>query len=156
MTYTSLRFNVTALGAMQDLASGIGSLLSRGDALLLRGDLGSGKTTFTKLLVLSLSEKQEVSSPTFGLVNIYEGKDEVDIWHYDLYRIKSASEIYELGIEESLKNGITIIEWPDLLTEIVPKDSMTVHLCQYNNQREAVVSGKHLGELSRIMDFKYG
>ena len=136
---------------MQKLATNIGALLSVGDVLLLSGDLGSGKTTFTKLLVSSRRVVQEVSSPTFALVNVYEGIDGINIWHYDLYRLKSPEEIYELGLEESLKKGITIVEWPAMLDNIVLRDKTNIDFAHCDDKREAIVSGKYVVELDRLM-----
>ena len=92
------------------------------DCLFLLGELGSGKTTFTRSLIHQLQEKNkvnktEVLSPTFNLLYEYEIKS-IKVMHYDLYRLKVVKEIDQLGIFENLKNVITIIEWP----EIIKKD----------------------------------
>ena len=156
MTISSLHFDISDISFTQNLAVALGKLLSKGDVLLLRGDLGSGKTTFTKFLVGSWGGAEEISSPTFGLVNVYERGNQVNIWHYDLYRIRSLDEIYELGIEESLKLGITIVEWPEILDSIVFQEKTTISLAQDGNKREAVVTGKYLEELKQIMGLKHG
>ena len=96
--------------------------LSSTDCLFLSGELGSGKTTFTRSLIHQLQEKNkinktEVLSPTFNLLYEYEIKS-IKVMHYDLYRLNIAKEIDQLGIFENLENAITIIEWP----EIIKKD----------------------------------
>ncbi|SDM31064.1 tRNA (adenosine(37)-N6)-threonylcarbamoyltransferase complex ATPase subunit type 1 TsaE [Chryseobacterium taihuense] len=82
--------------------------------LLLKGNLGAGKTTFTQFLLKKLGSKDEVSSPTYSIVNEYsspKGK----IFHFDLYRLKNIDEVYDIGIEEYLDNSfLCIIEWPEV------------------------------------------
>ena len=82
--------------------------------LLLKGNLGAGKTTFTQNLLKKMGVKEQVSSPTYSIVNEYEieGKK---IYHFDLYRMNSKAEVYEMGIEEYLDtNNFCIIEWPEI------------------------------------------
>lgn len=82
--------------------------------LLLKGNLGAGKTTFSQFLMRELGSKDEISSPTYSIVNEYDtpkGK----VFHFDLYRLKSVDEAYDFGIEEYLDNGyLSIIEWPEI------------------------------------------
>ena len=82
--------------------------------LLLNGDLGAGKTTFTKFLLARLGSSDEVSSPTYSIVNEYDTENG-KVYHFDLYRMSSMEEVYDLGIEEYLYNGfLNIIEWADV------------------------------------------
>lgn len=85
--------------------------------LLLKGNLGAGKTTFTKSLVKALGSDDNVDSPTYALVNEYnspKGK----IFHFDLYRVESVEELYDIGIDEYLDSGfLSIIEWPEVYEE---------------------------------------
>ena len=82
--------------------------------LLLNGDLGAGKTTFTKLLLARLGSSDEVSSPTYSIVNEYDTENG-KVYHFDLYRMSSIEEVYDIGIEEYLYNGfLNIIEWADV------------------------------------------
>ena len=82
--------------------------------LLLKGNLGAGKTTFSQFLLKELGSSDEISSPTYSIVNEYDtpkGK----VFHFDLYRLKSVEEAYDFGIEEYLDNGyLSIIEWPEI------------------------------------------
>ena len=85
--------------------------------LLLKGNLGAGKTTFTQFLLKKLGSNDEVSSPTYAIVNEYhspKGK----IFHFDLYRMKNIDEVYDIGMEEYLDNAfLCIIEWPEIYEE---------------------------------------
>ena len=89
-----------------------------GDTILLYGDLGSGKTFITKDFVALLGSKSEVSSPSFSLINQYDGKPSIN--HIDLYRIKDVKELYSLGLEDLLKgSSINFIEWPELIENVI-------------------------------------
>ena len=113
MEYISSSESETAV-----IAKKIAKTLKRGDIVLLEGDLGAGKTTLVKFLVKSLGSKDDVTSPTFTIVNEYKAKD-VDIYHMDFYRIKSVDELYNIGIEEYLYgSGICLIEWPERAEEL--------------------------------------
>lgn len=85
--------------------------------LLLKGNLGAGKTTFTKELLVKLGSTNEVSSPTYSIVNEYDtpkGK----VFHFDLYRLKNIEEVYDIGMEDYLRQGVlSIIEWPEVYEE---------------------------------------
>ena len=89
----------------------------RHNILLLKGNLGAGKTTFTKFLLKNLGSKDEVSSPTYAIVNEYhtpKGK----VFHFDLYRMKNITEVYDIGMDEYLDNAqLCIIEWPEIYEE---------------------------------------
>lgn len=85
--------------------------------LLLKGNLGAGKTTFSQVLVKKLGSDDEVSSPTYSIVNEYKAP-EGKIFHFDLYRMNDLEEIYDIGIEEYLDSGLlSIIEWPEIYEE---------------------------------------
>ena len=82
--------------------------------LLLKGNLGAGKTTFSQFLLKKLGSSDEVSSPTYAIVNEYDSPKGI-IFHFDLYRMKSIDEVYDIGIEEYLDNSfLCIIEWPEI------------------------------------------
>jgi len=98
-----------------------------GDVICLEGDLGAGKTHFTKGFVTAFGlEKDIVSSPTFALINEYQG-DTVEIFHFDCYRLEKIQEALEIGAEEYFYgDGICIIEWPERIRAILPSNSKTV------------------------------
>ena len=98
------------------------------DVLLLHGDLGMGKTALARGFVRAVApETDEVPSPTFTLVQTYPG-DRGTIWHFDLYRLKQPDEIWELGFEDALVDGILLIEWPDRLGGLAPRDRLDLTL----------------------------
>jgi tRNA threonylcarbamoyladenosine biosynthesis protein TsaE len=102
------------------LADRVSRLAQRGDIIGLKGDLGAGKTTFARAFIRSRENpEEEVPSPTFTLVQIYDLHPA--IWHFDLYRLRYPEEAWELGIEEAFSEGISLIEWPERLGTLLPQ-----------------------------------
>jgi len=97
--------------------------------LLLKGNLGAGKTTFTQFLLKNLGSMDEVSSPTYAIVNEYR-TPKGNVFHFDLYRMKSVGEVYDIGMDEYLDNAfLCIIEWPEIYEEelqALPHHTMTI------------------------------
>lgn len=97
--------------------------------LLLKGNLGAGKTTFTQFLLKNLGSRDEVSSPTYAIVNEYR-TPKGNVFHFDLYRMKSVGEVYDIGMDEYLDNAfLCIIEWPEIYEEelqALPHHTMTI------------------------------
>ena len=117
----------------------IAAVLRPGDAILLFGPLGAGKSTLARGLVRALTTPdEEVPSPTFTLVQIYQGAA-FDIAHFDLYRLKSTAELVELGLDEALDTGAAIIEWPERLGDDLPPDRLEVRLLQDGEGRRAAL-----------------
>ncbi|MEL6914410.1 MAG: tRNA (adenosine(37)-N6)-threonylcarbamoyltransferase complex ATPase subunit type 1 TsaE [Pseudomonadota bacterium] len=108
------------LAATEAFAGRVASTLRAGDCLLLDGDLGAGKTTFARALIQPLlAEPEDIPSPTFTLVQTYE-TPHFEIWHCDLYRLRGADDLVELGLEEAFGTAVTLIEWPDRLGGLTP------------------------------------
>lgn len=120
------------------IAKQIAKTCKKGDILLLFGDLGAGKTVFAKGFV-SYFSKAQVVSPTFTIVNTYKG--DINIYHFDLYRINSVEELEEIGFEEYLySDGICLIEWPERAKELLPRNLIKVSIIKKgDNQREIIV-----------------
>ncbi len=93
----------------------------------MKGDLGAGKTTFARGFIRARGGMEEVPSPTFTLVQVYE-LGPAAIWHFDLYRLKSPDEAWELGIEDAFSEGISLIEWPERLGPLLPMHSLEITL----------------------------
>lgn len=103
------------------LAERFAKIANKGDIFALFGTLGVGKSVFSRYFIQKLTAAIDVPSPTFTLVQIYESTN-FDIYHYDMYRIKSPEEAYELNIEEAFYDGVCLIEWPEKIISLLPKD----------------------------------
>ena len=131
--------NVKSLDHLNSISVKISKKLERGDCIFLIGEIGVGKTTFTRHLINNLQKNKglketEVLSPTFNLLYEYDVKD-LKIKHYDLYRIKKASELYHLGIFSDGLDTIKLIEWPDLIKTPL-ENKLEIHLEYGQNENE--------------------
>lgn len=111
----------------EELGQRLGSILTRGTFIALHGELGSGKTCFTRGVVATAAPDSAhlVASPTFAIMNEYPGA--IPVYHFDFYRLTNCHEIAELGFEEYLHaNGICIAEWPERLGELLPRDYLSI------------------------------
>ena len=122
------------------LAEKIAGTLSGGEAILLSGTLGAGKTTFTKGLAKALGVQKTVVSPTFTIIKEYQGTS-LMLYHIDMYRIEDEDEIYELGIEELYqKDSVTVIEWNKM--EELPEKVIRINISVIGeSEREWEVEG---------------
>lgn len=111
----------------ENLAQSLSQISKPADVWALFGTLGVGKSVFSRAFVKSLTDATEVPSPTFTLVQVYESVD-FDIYHYDLYRLKSPEEIWELNIEEAMYSGVCLIEWPEKMGAYIPRDIFKVNI----------------------------
>ena len=121
-------FEVAAANSEETIRCGgeLAPLLRPGDVVALEGDLGAGKTTFARGLIQHLcGPATVVPSPTFTLVEIYETRD-LQLWHCDLYRLKSPEDAFELGLEDAFAEGVVLIEWPDRLAGALPANRLLV------------------------------
>lgn len=108
------QFVSTSVRETHNLAKGIADILEGGEVILLNGDLGAGKTTFTKGLAKALGVDEEVTSPTFTIMNVYES-GRLKLNHLDMYRLEQEDDLYELGVEEAMgADSVTVIEWNKL------------------------------------------
>lgn len=145
--------NLPDEGATRTLAALFAGLARAGDVIALRGDLGAGKTAFARAFIRSSGAVgEEVPSPTFTLVQIYE-TDAAPIWHFDLYRLRSPEEAWELGIEEAFAAGIALIEWPDRLGPLLPphRVEITLEFGEGVQERRALIDGDD-GWRARLAD----
>ncbi len=115
--------------AMADFAARVAPHLKTGDVVTLTGGLGAGKTVFARALIQTLSpDIGEIPSPTFTLVQVYE-LPQISLWHFDLYRLKEKKlDILELGWEEARFSGAALVEWPDRLAGLLPKDRLEIKI----------------------------
>jgi tRNA threonylcarbamoyladenosine biosynthesis protein TsaE len=114
--------------ATRALGRAIAAVLQHGEAICLYGPLGAGKSTLARALVRALTTPdEEVPSPTFTLVQFYEGA-RLNVAHFDLYRLSDPDEAYEIGLDEALEDGAAIIEWPERLEGRLPGDRLDVEI----------------------------
>ncbi|SLN69221.1 tRNA threonylcarbamoyladenosine biosynthesis protein TsaE [Falsiruegeria litorea R37] len=127
MTRLPLSIDLITPEKTAELAEFLALHLRPGDCILLFGEIGSGKTFFARNLIQSLLDHPEdVPSPTFTLVQVYE-TSVGEIWHSDLYRLTSIDEVEELGLIEAFETSICLIEWPEKLDDLAPQDALSLH-----------------------------
>jgi tRNA threonylcarbamoyl adenosine modification protein YjeE len=132
-------FSLPDLDATARLGAGIAGGLKTGDAIALWGDLGAGKATLARAILKAKGVAGEVPSPTFTLVQVYETLPRIA--HFDLYRLKSAREMEELGFEDALVEGAVLVEWPERAPEMLPPEALHVRLRQLDGARRAGLTG---------------
>ena len=108
--------------------------LAPGDVLALMGDLGAGKTTLTKYIAKGLGVTETVTSPTFTIVNEYIAND-TNIYHFDVYRLADSDEFFAMGGLEYFENGISLIEWGNIIQDILPKRHIEITINKDNNNK---------------------
>lgn len=114
------------------LASTLASKLEPGDIIVLSGDLGSGKTKFTEGFLSYWGLEEEISSPTYTIVNEHK-KDNTNIYHLDVYRLEDKGEFYAIGGMEYFTNGICVIEWGELIEDILPNNYIKISFSKDDN-----------------------
>ena len=131
-------FNSQSVDDTYYLARKFAQSISKGNVVALIGDLGTGKTTFTKGLAKALGILENVGSPTFKLVSEYVGTDSV-LYHIDAYRLDGSKDFLNIGGEEYLttEDGITVIEWADIIGDILDDDVIQIKFARIQNNSEA-------------------
>jgi len=142
--------------ATMQLGEDLALSLRTGDCLALAGDLGTGKSTLARALIRTIAgdDGLEVPSPTFTLVQSYDLR--IPVFHFDLYRIGHPSELFELGFDEAITEGICLFEWPEKAQDLMPRDSIWISLEQEGTGRRADISGPAtaLARISRTLDIR--
>ena len=122
------RIEIDSLSELERVAEEILSLIGERRVVLLRGGMGAGKTTLVSRIASKLGVEDTVTSPTFALVNQYEGR-EGTIYHFDFYRINRMEEVFDLGYEEYFYSGeLCFVEWPEMVEGLLPEDAMEVRI----------------------------
>ena len=125
----------------KNFAKNLASILEKGDIIILTGELGAGKTKFTEGILSYFGLQQEISSPTFTIVNEYHS-NKIDIYHFDLYRLTDIYEFENIGGEEYFNKGICIFEWGELIEDILPENYIKITFDRSNtdeNNRKLVI-----------------
>ena len=124
----------------------IASLLKKGDIVVLTGELGSGKTKLTEGILSYFNLQDEISSPTFTIVNEYIANS-TPIYHFDVYRLEDSSEFSEIGGEEYFETGICIIEWGEIIQDSLPEDYIQISFERnLKNDNERILTIKTFGK----------
>ncbi len=124
----------------------LASKLSNGDVVVLSGELGSGKTKLTEGILSYFNLENEISSPTFTIVNEYI-KNDINIYHFDVYRLEDSSEFYEIGGDEYFDKGICIVEWGEIIQDALPKDYIHIQFERdENNENLRILNITSYGE----------
>ena len=119
------------------IAKEIASTLKGNEVVAMRGGLGVGKTTFTRSFVSAFGVKDGVHSPTFAIVNEYNGT--VSVYHFDMYRVCDEDDLYSTGFYDYLGKGLIIIEWSENVQEFLPEDSVIIELSYGENETSRVI-----------------
>jgi tRNA threonylcarbamoyladenosine biosynthesis protein TsaE len=144
--------------ATDALGAKLAELVRPGDTILLEGPIGAGKSALARAFIRArLGKGEEVPSPTFTLVQVYEdlGSEKVggtEIWHADLYRLTHPDEVWELGLDQAFETAICLVEWPDRLGRHLPPDALTIRLEAKGEGRQARISGGRFGLAEALAD----
>ncbi|MBA7563279.1 tRNA (adenosine(37)-N6)-threonylcarbamoyltransferase complex ATPase subunit type 1 TsaE [Candidatus Atribacteria bacterium 1244-E10-H5-B2] len=144
----------------KNLGKEVSKLTKPGDLLAFYGELGAGKTCFIQGISQGLKVKDYVTSPSFTIINEYQGK--IPIYHFDLFRLDNAEEILELGYKEYFYGeGLTVIEWAEKIEQLLPKEHLEIKI-KFKDHHQRTISfipqgdrfNKFLEELNRIENFR--
>lgn len=125
-----LEIRIPSLDKINEAARDFLSQIGENTVIALYGEMGAGKTTFVKAICDELKVADQVTSPTFAIVNEYtSGIDGEPIYHFDFYRIKNLEEVYDMGYEEYVYSGcLCLMEWPELIEDLLPEDCLKVKI----------------------------
>ncbi len=131
---TSLELDLPNQSATETLGVQLSTVVNSGDIIFLHGTLGIGKSVLARAFIRAYCKTNEdIPSPTFTVVQTYD-MGPVPVFHFDFYRLETADEVLELGIEEAFSTGISLIEWPELLGESTPSDRLEIQIMPGNNE----------------------
>lgn len=133
-------YRVKDLSQLDEVAKDVLSVFSSGRVFALEGQMGAGKTTFTKSLCKALDCKDNVCSPTFAIVNVYLSPKAGEIYHFDFYRLEDVSEAVQIGTEEYFYSGsYCFLEWSERVLPLLPEDVITIKI-DVVNENERLIS----------------
>ena len=127
------------------IAINLAKLLTLGDTIILTGELGAGKTKFTEGFLSYFNIEDEISSPTFNIINEYHTQN-LNIYHFDVYRLEDIEEFYAIGGDEYFRKGICLIEWGETIKDALPEDYISITFSQSSlNENTRIISFKSFG-----------
>ncbi len=140
MAQNTITLQLTKPEQTDALGASLAEISRAGDCILLQGQIGAGKSALARAFIRHrFGQDTDVPSPTFTLVQTYEDKD-VDIWHADLYRLSDPQEAVELGLIDAFELSICLIEWPEILGDLAPSNSLDIQLTVTPNAHVAQLS----------------
>lgn len=155
MQNTAVTFTTISPEETEALGEKIGRRLQRGDILTFKGELGAGKTCMIRGIAKGLGIKDRITSSSFVIMRVMEG--DIPVYHFDLYRLENEEELIDIGYDEFLfSNGVSLIEWPEKLENLIGSDFLSVEI-QYDEQDESFLrriikitpSGKRFEDLTK-------
>ena len=132
-----------------NIAEKLSEIALKGDVFALYGTLGMGKSVFARAFIQKLTKAKEVPSPTFTLVQEYVSP-KFNIYHFDLYRLKSEEEVFELGFEEAVYAGVCLVEWPEKAGSWLPKDIFKIKISQAEKGRKIEIEAASPNKEQRL------
>ena len=134
----------------RELGTRLAGELKAGDVILLEGELGAGKSELARGIAKGLGVTETVTSPSFTILNVYES-GKIPLYHFDWYRLESAEELFELGMDEYLGgDGIALVEWPEICPEAVPEDYLRIRI-EATGENERRLSAEPAGRFRHII-----
>ncbi len=131
-----------------ELGKKIASQLQIGDIIILSGDLGSGKTKLTEGILTYFNLQDEISSPTFTIVNEYD-TEKIKIFHFDVYRLADVDEFFAIGGEEYFEKGASIIEWGEMIEDYIPQRYLKLEFSRDNvNENQRLINIENIGNIN--------
>lgn len=130
----------------------LGAALQPGDVICLQGDLGAGKTTFAQGIAEGWGSLDAVSSPTFILVNVYRDADRRQLFHLDAYRLDSLLEAEELDLNSMLAQGPLLVEWPERMLKLIPRERLWVQLEHIDPQERRLKFDSHGSRYDHLLE----
>ena len=144
-----IRFVWKSTADTEALGEKIAAVLQGREEIALFGDLGAGKTAFTRGVCKGLGVKEGVSSPTFALVNVYKGK--YTVYHFDMYRITSEDDLFAIGFYDYLDTGVLIIEWSENIESELEDNAIRIEITKGNDENERIFKIKGLDAYADVI-----